>query len=159
MAAAALGYLGNIATRAQEQLRQAAALEAAHGERDRLARGIHDSVLQVLALVERRGEELGGEAAELGRLAGEQAARAAGAGRRAGPAADRAGRPARRGGPARLGPAHHLGAGHPGVAAGRARPASSPRRSGRRPRTCTGTARPRREAWILLEDEGGRGRP
>ena len=72
MAAAALGYLGNIGTEAQEQLRQAAAVEAAHGERDRLARGIHDSVLQVLALVQRRGEELGGEAAELGRLAGEQ---------------------------------------------------------------------------------------
>jgi signal transduction histidine kinase len=72
MAAIALGYLGNIATRAQEQLRQAAAVEAAHAERERLARGIHDSVLQVLALVQRRGEELGGEAAELGQLAGEQ---------------------------------------------------------------------------------------
>jgi signal transduction histidine kinase len=72
IAAIALGYLGNIATIAQEQLRQAAAVEATHGERERLARGIHDSVLQVLALVQRRGEELGGEAAELGRLAGEQ---------------------------------------------------------------------------------------
>src|SRR6185369_16800678 len=83
--------LGNIGTQAQEELRQAAALEAAHTERDRLARGIHDSVLQVLALVQRRGEELGGEAAELGRLAGEQevALRALvgpGAGRSAGPA-------------------------------------------------------------------------
>jgi signal transduction histidine kinase len=72
MAAAALGYLGNIGTRAQEQLRHAAAVGAAHAERDRLARDIHDSVLQVLALVQRRGEEIGGEAAELGRLAGEQ---------------------------------------------------------------------------------------
>jgi signal transduction histidine kinase len=72
MAAAALGYLGNIATRAQEQLRQAAAAEAAHSERDRLARTIHDSVLQVLALVKRRGEEIGGAATDLGRLAGEQ---------------------------------------------------------------------------------------
>jgi signal transduction histidine kinase len=72
MAAAALGYLGNIATRAQEQLRQAAAVSAAHAERDRLARGVHDSVLQVLALVQRRGETIGGEAAELGRLAGAQ---------------------------------------------------------------------------------------
>ena len=33
---------------------------------------MHDGVLQVLALVQRRGAELGGEAAELGRLAGEQ---------------------------------------------------------------------------------------
>jgi signal transduction histidine kinase len=72
MAAAALGYLANIGTRAQEQLRQAAAAEAAHAERDRLARTIHDSVLQVLALVQRQGEQLGGSAAELGRLAGEQ---------------------------------------------------------------------------------------
>jgi signal transduction histidine kinase len=72
VAAAALGYLSNIATRAQETLRQAAAMEAARGERDRIARNIHDSVLQVLALVQRQGEEMGGEAAELGRLAGEQ---------------------------------------------------------------------------------------
>jgi signal transduction histidine kinase len=72
MAAAALGYLGNIGVRAQEQLRQLAAVEAAHRERDRLARSIHDSVLQVLALVQRQGEEIGGRAAELGRLAGEQ---------------------------------------------------------------------------------------
>jgi signal transduction histidine kinase len=41
-------------------------------ERSRLARVVHDGVLQVLALVQRRGTELGGEAAELGRLAGEQ---------------------------------------------------------------------------------------
>ncbi|TDC38129.1 sensor histidine kinase, partial [Actinomadura sp. KC345] len=33
-----------------------------------------DSVLQVLAMVQRRGGELGGEAAELGRVAGEQEA-------------------------------------------------------------------------------------
>ncbi len=49
-------------------------LEAATRERERLARRIHDSVLQVLAMVQRRGGELGGEAAELGRLAGEQEA-------------------------------------------------------------------------------------
>jgi signal transduction histidine kinase len=72
MAAAALGYLGRIGLRAQEQLRRAAATEAAHAERERLARHIHDSVLQVLALVQRQGEEIGGRAAELGRLAGEQ---------------------------------------------------------------------------------------
>ncbi|HEX9520053.1 MAG TPA: ATP-binding protein, partial [Streptosporangiaceae bacterium] len=40
----------------------------------RLARTIHDSVLQVLAMVQRRGTEAGGEAAEIGRLAGEQEA-------------------------------------------------------------------------------------
>lgn len=45
---------------------------AAATERARLARVVHDGVLQVLALVQRRGGELGGEAAELGRLAGAQ---------------------------------------------------------------------------------------
>jgi signal transduction histidine kinase len=37
-----------------------------------LSRDIHDGVLQVLALVGRRGESAGGEAAEIGRLAAEQ---------------------------------------------------------------------------------------
>ncbi|MDQ3616553.1 MAG: DUF5931 domain-containing protein [Actinomycetota bacterium] len=45
---------------------------AAAAERARLARVVHDGVLQVLSLVQRRGLELGGKSAELGRLAGEQ---------------------------------------------------------------------------------------
>jgi signal transduction histidine kinase len=45
---------------------------ATAAERARLARAVHDGVLQVLGLVQRRGTELGGEAAELGRLAGQQ---------------------------------------------------------------------------------------
>lgn len=48
---------------------------AAATERARLARAVHDGVLQVLALVQRRGPEIGGEAVELGRLAGEQESR------------------------------------------------------------------------------------
>jgi signal transduction histidine kinase len=63
-----------LADQAQQRLRQATEIEAANRERERLARGIHDSVLQVLSLVQKRGDELGGEAAEIGRLAGEQEA-------------------------------------------------------------------------------------
>lgn len=48
---------------------------AAAAERARLARAVHDGVLQVLALVQRRGPELGGDGAELGRLAAEQESR------------------------------------------------------------------------------------
>ncbi len=47
---------------------------AAAAERTRLARAVHDGVLQVLSLVQRRGPDLGPDGAELGRLAGEQEA-------------------------------------------------------------------------------------
>ncbi|MCP2323800.1 signal transduction histidine kinase [Hamadaea flava] len=72
LAGFSIGYLVRLAGEAELRLQHAAELEAATRERERLARGIHDSVLQVLALVQRRGAEIGGEAAELGRLAGEQ---------------------------------------------------------------------------------------
>ncbi|EIF01184.1 MacS family sensor histidine kinase [Saccharomonospora glauca] len=67
-----LGVTATTARRSQEALARAMRTEAATAERERLARSIHDSVLQVLARVRRRGSELGGEAAELARLAGEQ---------------------------------------------------------------------------------------
>lgn len=51
---------------------QALRHEAATAERERLARGIHDGVLQVLAQVRKRAAEAGGEAAELAKLAGDQ---------------------------------------------------------------------------------------
>jgi signal transduction histidine kinase len=70
----AVGHVARLSVEAQERLQRATQLEAANRERERLARGIHDSVLQVLTLVQRRGAEAGGEAAELGRLAGEQEA-------------------------------------------------------------------------------------
>ncbi|HEV7451722.1 MAG TPA: DUF5931 domain-containing protein [Pseudonocardiaceae bacterium] len=67
-----LGMVATAARRATEQLRRAARAEAATAERERLARSIHDSVVQVLARVRARGGHLEGEAGELARLAGEQ---------------------------------------------------------------------------------------
>ncbi|WP_426511226.1 MacS family sensor histidine kinase [Dactylosporangium sp. McL0621] len=72
LAGIGVGHIARLAIDAEARLQRASELEAATRERERLARGIHDSVLQVLALVQRRGAELGGEAAELGRLAGAQ---------------------------------------------------------------------------------------
>ena len=61
-----------------ERERDVAVRQAVSGEeRARLARAVHDGVLQVLALVQRRGAELeplSPEFAELGRLAGDQEA-------------------------------------------------------------------------------------
>jgi signal transduction histidine kinase len=74
LAAIAVGHLVKLAVDAETRLHRAVQLEAATQERERLARDIHDSVLQVLALVKRRGADLGGEAGELARLAGEQEA-------------------------------------------------------------------------------------
>jgi len=67
-----IGLAATTARRATTQLRRAARVEAATAERERLARSIHDGVLQVLARVRARGSQLDGEAAELARLAGEQ---------------------------------------------------------------------------------------
>jgi signal transduction histidine kinase len=72
LAGVVVGYVVRLGLDAEAQLRRATEMQAATRERERLARGIHDSVLQVLALIERRGSELGGEAATLGRLAGQQ---------------------------------------------------------------------------------------
>lgn len=72
IAAMLVGYVSRLTTRAELALQQATEIEAASRERERLARTIHDSVLQVLAMIQRRGAEAGGEAAEIGRLAGEQ---------------------------------------------------------------------------------------
>jgi signal transduction histidine kinase len=66
------GYVVWLGLRAEAAVDRAARREASIAERERIARGIHDSVLQVLALVSSRGRALGGEAAELGRLAAEQ---------------------------------------------------------------------------------------
>jgi signal transduction histidine kinase len=67
-----VGFASTVLRRSAERLRRAIADEAAGRERDRLARAVHDGVLQVLGLLRRRGAELGGAAGELGALAGEQ---------------------------------------------------------------------------------------
>ena len=68
----AVGMAAQTARRAHSELEQAARLAAAHQERERVSRQVHDGAIQVLALVSRRGREIGGATAELAELAGEQ---------------------------------------------------------------------------------------
>jgi signal transduction histidine kinase len=68
----AVGMAAQTARRAHADLEQAARIAASHQERERLSRQVHDGAIQVLALVSRRGREIGGETAELAELAGEQ---------------------------------------------------------------------------------------
>ncbi|WP_079008586.1 DUF5931 domain-containing protein [Streptomyces sp. XY431] len=75
VAGCAIGYVIELARASEATLTRALQVEAATRERERLSRDIHDGVLQVLALVQRRGTEApagGADLTELGRLAGEQ---------------------------------------------------------------------------------------
>ena len=68
----AIGMAAQTARRAHAELERATRLAASLEERDRLSRQVHDGAIQVLALVSRRGREIGGETTELAELAGEQ---------------------------------------------------------------------------------------
>ncbi len=72
LAGLTIGFASTVLHRSADRVRRAVASEAAMAERERLARAVHDGVLQVLGYVRRRGAELGGPAGELGALAGEQ---------------------------------------------------------------------------------------
>ncbi|WP_342777234.1 MacS family sensor histidine kinase [Nocardioides eburneiflavus] len=67
-----VGFLCESLQRMARERDAAERAAAAADERTRLARAVHDGVLQVLAMVQRQGSAAGGEWAELGRLAGEQ---------------------------------------------------------------------------------------
>jgi signal transduction histidine kinase len=68
----AVGMAARTARHAHDELQRAARLSAAVEERERLSRQVHDGVIQVLALVTKRGHEIGGATSELAKLAGEQ---------------------------------------------------------------------------------------
>jgi signal transduction histidine kinase len=70
-----VGYASELIRSGREQLAAAVAQRPATAERERLARDIHDSVLQVLGFVHRQGAGAPGPAGELAQLAGEQEAR------------------------------------------------------------------------------------
>lgn len=72
---AIVGFLSGLLQETANQRDRAERAAAAAAERQRLARVVHDGVLQVLALVQRRAPDLGGEGVDLGRLAGEQESR------------------------------------------------------------------------------------
>ncbi|SNS10693.1 Signal transduction histidine kinase [Geodermatophilus pulveris] len=66
------GYAAALVRTGTRERTEAAAAQAATEERERLARAVHDGVLQTLAYVQRRGAEIGGPAAELADLARDQ---------------------------------------------------------------------------------------
>jgi signal transduction histidine kinase len=66
------GYVAAVTTRAEAELVAVSGQRAAIAERERLARSIHDGVLQVLGLMHRNASAAGGDWAELGAAAAEQ---------------------------------------------------------------------------------------
>ena len=71
-ASMAVGMGASRARLVHARLTSAIQMAARAAERERLAREVHDGVLQVLALISRRGREIGGPTAQLADLAAEQ---------------------------------------------------------------------------------------
>jgi len=72
---AIVGFLSELLQQTAAQRDRAERAAAAAEERQRLARVVHDGVLQALALVQRQAPELGPVGVDLGQLAGEQEVR------------------------------------------------------------------------------------
>ncbi|MEP7035996.1 MAG: DUF5931 domain-containing protein [Actinomycetota bacterium] len=67
-----IGYCADLSRDGHAALRGALRVQAEGRERDRLARTVHDGVLQTLSYIHRRGLDIGGEASELGLMAADQ---------------------------------------------------------------------------------------
>jgi signal transduction histidine kinase len=67
-----IGYCADLSRDGHAALSAALRVQAEVRERDRLARTVHDGVLQTLSFIHRRGLDLGGEASELATLAADQ---------------------------------------------------------------------------------------
>ncbi|HIZ99650.1 MAG TPA: histidine kinase [Candidatus Janibacter merdipullorum] len=67
-----VGLAVQLARESQKRLEEALAVSERLAERERIGRQVHDGVLQALALIHRRGRDLGGEGEALAALAAEQ---------------------------------------------------------------------------------------
>jgi len=67
-----IGYCANLSRDGHAALSEALRVQAEVRERDRLARTVHDGVLQTLSYIHRRGLDMGGESRELGSMAADQ---------------------------------------------------------------------------------------
>ena len=67
-----VGYCSDLSREGHAALQEAMQVQAEVRERDRLARTVHDGVLQALSYIHRRGTEMGGEVRELATMAAAQ---------------------------------------------------------------------------------------
>ncbi len=67
-----VGLAVQLARESQKRLEEALSASERLAERERIGRQVHDGVLQALAMINRRGREMGGEGEDLARLAADQ---------------------------------------------------------------------------------------